>query len=102
MQQGLASKFGNFLILVGLGILLVFIAMDLGGMLRFDYFFLSIVLIFIGFKMRVNKNPTPSSRFKTFKSIHGRIKEKKDSKNSKTYIPDEDLTDDYDQTDFTS
>ncbi len=73
-------RIGTFFIVIGAGILILFIASDFAKQPNFDYFFLSMLIIGFGWLLRRRKPPPPSSgRF----SIFRRMREGKKSREEK-------------------
>ncbi len=63
-------RIGTFFIVIGIGILILFIASDFANKPDFDYFFLSMLVIGLGWLLRRRKPPPPSSgRFSTFRRM---------------------------------
>jgi hypothetical protein len=66
-EDPLVARIGTFFLVIGFGSLILFIASDLAHQPDFDYFFVAIVLIAIGWTFRRKKSaPPPSGRFSMF------------------------------------
>jgi len=84
MQSELVPRVGTFLILVGIGLIMVFVTYELGGTAHFDYFLISLIFIFIGIRLRLSgKSASPGARFNSVRSIHEKYKQKQDHKTNK-------------------
>lgn len=63
-------RMGTFFVVMGAGLFLLFVMSDMADKVDFDYFFLGMVLMAIGFYFRRKKAPPPSSgRFTGFKNF---------------------------------
>lgn len=83
MHPDLVPRIGTFLILTGIGFLMVFVTYEMGGTAHFDFFLIGLMLIFIGIRLRIRgRIATPDNRFKSIRSISEKYKQKKDSKNN--------------------
>lgn len=77
MYSHLSRRVGTFLILAGIGLLMVFVTYELGGSSHFDYFFISLILLFIGIRLRFRGKPySPGSRFKSIRNLSNKINQK--------------------------
>lgn len=84
MQSELVPRVGTFLTLVGIGLMMVFVTYELGGTAHFDYFLISLILIFIGIRLRLSGRPTsPGARFNSLRSISEKYKQKQDQKTTR-------------------
>ena len=73
-------RIGTFFLLIGTGILILFIASDYAGKTNFDYLFWAVLSITIGWMLRRRKEPPPpSGRF----SYVRRLKERRRSDREK-------------------
>ncbi len=54
-------RIGTFLLLIGIGVFILFVASDMGGKTNFDYLFWSVLAVTIGFMLRRRKAPPPPS-----------------------------------------
>jgi hypothetical protein len=87
------SRIGTFFLLLGLAVVILFIASDVGKQTVFGYFFIGILLLSIGFflKRTSASPPKPSSRFEGIRRMQQQQREakakkeaqKKESKNKK-------------------
>lgn len=74
-------RVGTFFYVIGGGAFILFIASDLAHQAEFDYFFIAILLIGIGWVLRRKKAPPPSSgRFGYIKSTRDKAKKKREEK----------------------
>lgn len=64
-RNALISRIGTFLILIGVLVIFLFIASDVGEKTYFQYFFLGIILLSAGFilKRKTAAPPAQSNRF---------------------------------------
>jgi hypothetical protein len=86
METSLGQRVGTYIILLWAGLMMVFVAYKLGGTAHFDYFLISLFLLFIGFKIRSrNKSASPGSRFSSVHSISEKYQQ--NPKQEKKYSP---------------
>jgi hypothetical protein len=79
MDSDLVPRVGTFLILAGIGLLMVFITYELGGTAHFDFLLISLLLIFIGIRLKLSgRSDSPGARFKSVRRISEKHKQKKD------------------------
>jgi hypothetical protein len=52
---------GTFFLVMGIAVFLLFVTSDLADKVDFDYLFISVLLIFIGWYFRRGKAPPPSA-----------------------------------------
>jgi len=65
-------RIGTFSILIGIGILILFIASDHAGDANFDYLFWAILAVVVGIFLRGRKAPEPpSERFSVLRKLRG-------------------------------
>ncbi|MDP2976646.1 MAG: hypothetical protein Q8N45_10610 [Anaerolineales bacterium] len=78
-QPELLPRIGNFFILVGAGLMMVFIGSIQGNVPKFDYFGFSLIALFLGFILRRRAKPRlKSGRFSTLGKLRGAGKDKKE------------------------
>ncbi len=83
-QPELLPRIGNFLILVGAGLMMVFIGSIQGNVPQFGYFFFSLIALFLGFILRRRAKradrvgAAQSERFRTLRKLRGKGKDKKE------------------------
>ncbi len=66
-------RIGTFFLLIGTGILILFIASDYAGKTNFDYLFWAVLSITIGWMLRRRKAPPPpSGRFSYVRRLRER------------------------------
>ena len=54
-------RIGTFLLLIGIGVFILFVASDMGGKTNFDYLFWSVLSVTVGLMLRRRKAPPPPS-----------------------------------------
>lgn len=68
-------RMGTFFVVIGAGIFLLFVISDVSDRVDFDYFFISMILLAIGYYLRRSKAPPPpSGRFAWFKGFWGKFR----------------------------
>ncbi|MFH1909241.1 MAG: hypothetical protein ABIL11_17980 [Chloroflexota bacterium] len=78
-QPELLPRIGNFLILVGAGLMMIFIGSIQGNVPQFGILFFSLIAMFLGFLLRRRAKPHPQSgRFSTLGKLRGTGKDKKE------------------------
>ncbi len=66
-------RIGTFLILMGLGMLILFIASDYSKQANFDYLFWAVLAVTVGILLRrLKAPPAPSGRFESLRRWTGR------------------------------
>ena len=74
-------RIGTFFIVIGVGLLILFIASDLANQPDFDYFFLSMISIGFGWLLRRRKPPPPSAgRFSMFRKAREGAQKRREEK----------------------
>ena len=78
-RRGFISRIGTFFLLLGVLLLVMFIASDVGEKTYFSYFFIALVLFIIGFvfKRMSAQPPAPSKRFEGLRKIQQQRREAK-------------------------
>ena len=62
-------RMGTFFVVMGMGVFLLFVASDVVDKVEFDYFFLALILLGIGYYFRRKKARSPAAnRFTWFKN----------------------------------
>jgi len=80
-QPKFTPRIGTFLILVGIGLLLVFIGSSLAGSPHYGYLLISLGLFALGFLLRRRAKPRPrSGRFRAVRGIYDKSKERQEKK----------------------
>ena len=80
-EDPIIVRMGTFFLVMGVGIFILFIASDLAKQADFDYFFMAILLIGIGWVFRRKKAPPPSAgRFSYIKNMRENAKKKREEK----------------------
>jgi hypothetical protein len=74
-------RIGMFFYVIGGGAFLLFVASDLAGQAKFDYLFIAMLLIGIGWLCRRGKTPPPSAeRFSWVRKKNEEAKKKREAK----------------------
>jgi hypothetical protein len=74
-------RIGNFFILIGVGIFILFVASDYANQTNFDYLFWAVLSITIGIMLRRRKpSPSPSGRFSYLRKMRGGRNNQKEEK----------------------
>lgn len=74
-------RVGTFFLVMGAGTFLLFVTSDLAEKVDFDYLFISVVLLFIGWYFRRGKAPPPSAgRFSYIRKSREDARKKKEEK----------------------
>jgi hypothetical protein len=60
-EDSTVVRMGTFFLVMGAGIFILFVVSDLADKVDFDFLFISVVLIFLGFVFRRGKTPPPSA-----------------------------------------
>jgi len=72
MLQEFLARIGTFFILVGIGILVLFVASDGAGSANFDYLFWAMLSVLLGFILRGRRSrPEPADRFSMLRRLRG-------------------------------
>lgn len=80
----LAPRVGSFFILIGFGLLCLFILTLVGRQFHFTYFLFASILLFLGFRMRGKPaRPTPSSRFGIINKSREQIRKSRELRTKK-------------------
>jgi hypothetical protein len=80
-EDPIIIRMGTFFYVIGGGAFLLFVASDLAKQADFDYLFISIVMMFIGWIFRRGKAPPPSAgRFAWLKQKREEARKKKEEK----------------------
>ena len=68
-------RMGTFFVVIGAGVFLLFVLSDVADQVDFDYFFIGMILMAIGYYFRRKKAPPPASgRFTGFINIVNRMR----------------------------
>ena len=79
MMGEFISRIGLFLILLGMGILILFIASEGAGAANFDYLFWSLLAIIVGFFIRRRRESgAPPERFSLLRRFRNRTRGRKE------------------------
>ena len=72
MLSEFVSRIGAFFILLGTGILILFIASEGAGAANFDYLFWAMLSVLLGFILRGRRSrPEPADRFSMLRRLRG-------------------------------
>lgn len=72
-MEGFILRIGTYFIVIGAGILILFIASDYAQQTNFDYLFWAVLSITVGIMIRRRKPPPPpSGRFALWKKWRGK------------------------------
>lgn len=78
-QPELLPRIGNFFILVGAGLMMIFIGSVQGDVPQFGILFFSLIALFFGFILRRRAKPSPpSGRFRILGKLRGKGKDKQE------------------------
>ncbi len=73
MFREFVVRIGTFLILLGIGMLILFVASDYAKQANFDYLFWAVLAVTVGLMLRRQKAPPPpSGRFESLRKWTGR------------------------------
>jgi hypothetical protein len=79
MLKEFLVRIGTFCILIGIGLLILFVASDSAGKTNFDYLFWAVLSVTLGILLRRRKAPAaPSGRFASLRSFRNRTQNRKD------------------------
>jgi len=85
MDNDFIARIGTFFLLVSFGFLTLFVASDFAKQPQFDYFFIGLILIVIGFLFRRRATPPASSgRFSGVRKILSRNKKEENKDEEET------------------
>jgi len=80
-EDPIIVRMGTFFFVIGGGVFILFIASDLAEKADFDYFFMAVLLIAIGWVFRRKKAPPPSAgRFSYIKKARENAKNKREER----------------------
>ena len=83
-QYELVPRIGTFLILLGVFSLIFFLASDFANQPKFDWFFVALVLLGIGFFLRRRAAPPPpAGRFGMVRKMRENAKKRKEERSKK-------------------
>lgn len=83
-DEPLGVRVGTFFIVLGSGSFILFVASDLAKKPDFDYLFVAVVLLFIGWMFRSKKPPPPSAgRFSIFRKAREDAQKRKEARRGK-------------------
>ena len=83
-QEDLVPRIGTFLWLLGIFFFILFVASDSARQANFDWFFLGILLILLGFWLRRKVPPPPSAgRFGGVRKMRENMKKRKQERAEK-------------------
>lgn len=74
-------RMGTFFLVMGAGAFMLFVISDLADEVDFDYLFISVLLLFIGWYLRRGKAPPPSAgRFSMINKSRDEARKRKEEK----------------------
>ena len=81
-RKAFISRIGTFFLILGLMVLILFVASDIGDKTYFSYFFIGVILLSIGFilKRMSAPPPPPSKRFEGIRKMQQKNREAKANK----------------------
>jgi len=83
-QPHLAPRIGSFLILVGIGVMLVFLGSYMAKVPHYNYLYAGLIILTLGILLRHRtRSHQPSGRFRVVRGIYERRKEKQEQKKEK-------------------
>jgi len=88
-RKAFISRIGTFFLLVGVLVIILFVASDLGDQTYFRYFFLGGILLLIGlvFKRMGASPPAPSKRFEKIRKLQQKKREAEEKKETQKNDP---------------
>ena len=79
MLHEFLTRVGTFFILIGIGILVLFVASNSSGAANFDYLFWAMMSVIVGFFLRRRREPSgPSDRFSALRRLRGPGRDRKE------------------------
>ncbi len=83
-RKAFISRIGTFFLILGVLVIIIFIATDIGDEAYFRYFFIGIILLSIGFilKRMSAPPPPPSKRFEGIRKIQQKSRDAKAKKDA--------------------
>jgi len=80
-EESLTIRMGTFFIMMGLGAFVLFVTSDIADKVDFDYLFIAMLLIAVGWYFRREKAPPPpAGRFEYLRKMRENAKNKKNEK----------------------
>jgi hypothetical protein len=83
MENNLIPRIGTFFILIGLGLLILFIGSAFSGSVHIGYFFLSAIAFFFGTIFRRRGTRPQSGRFGTINTYREKNRQRREEKETK-------------------
>jgi hypothetical protein len=81
MVDEFVVRIGTFCILLGTGVLILFVASDYADRTNFDLLFWAVLALTVGFMLRRRKAPPPASgRFASLRKLRGPTRDRKDER----------------------
>jgi len=97
-DDSLIVRMGTFFLVMGVGIFVLFVLSDIANQADFDYLFLAMILIFIGWYFRRGKSkPAPSNRFERVRNWRSGKKGGGGSKPKSKPAPKEDNEEEFEE-----
>jgi len=83
-------RVGMFFLVLGMGAFVLFVISDIAEQTEFDYLFIAMLLIGVGWMLRRSKTPPPpSGRFSGVRGFFGKNKKGKNVKTSPSSVEEE-------------
>jgi hypothetical protein len=74
-EDPIEVRVGTFFVVMGMGVFLLFVVSDVADRVEFDFFFLALILMGIGYYFRRKKAPPPpANRFSWLKGAWGKMR----------------------------
>ena len=85
MEPGfeLIPRIGTFFLLLGCGLMILFIGSEFSREANFNFFFLSLVALFIGYQLRRRAQPRESARFSAIRRAREQSRLRREQKRGK-------------------
>lgn len=79
----LTRRFGTFLVLIGLALLILFVASYFSGDTNMNFLGGALVTLVLGLLLQRKREPTDSGRFKTIRRVSERNRQRREEKKNK-------------------
>lgn len=80
-EEPIIVRVGTFFIVIGMGAFILFVASDLAEQPDFDYLFIAMILIAIGWMFRRKKPPPPpAGRFSIFRTMRENARKRREAR----------------------
>jgi len=82
-EDSFIVRVGTFLMIMGGGVFILFVISDIADQVDFNYLFVALLLIFIGWNFRRKKAPSPpTGRFASIRNLRKNAKNKRAEKSN--------------------